>query len=123
YYWIVSGVASTGETVWSKTQSFTIMNEMSENLLGVELKAIVYPNPVNNDQVSVSFDTPHTGMVTISLFDLGGRFLYKEEVDHKAKVVSTVTIPITGLTKGIYPVVIQSGTSIITKKLVIMNTP
>ncbi len=121
YYWAVSGVASTGETVWSKTNSFTIKDNIAEALQGNDLKAIVYPNPIKNDQVSVSFDTEVTGIFNVSLFDVSGRLLYGKKVEHEGNVISTISIPTASLSKGIYTVRIQSGTLLIAKKLVVMD--
>lgn len=75
----------------------------------------VYPNPAN-DMVNLSFKED-LGVVDIKLTDLSGRLV--KQVTYQNTQDKTVTLDVSGLTKGIYLLDIISTETRITEKLII----
>lgn len=57
----------------------------------------VFPNPVQNEQLTVKSNTTQTGPVDLSVFDTAGKLLYNTKVDSKDLNQQQVQIPMKGL--------------------------
>jgi hypothetical protein len=121
YYWRVSGIAETGETIFSKTKSFkTQAIDYFANKDG-SIKASVYPNPISENMLNIAFSGSYEGKYSIKIFNMNGGLLYNSELFNESNVVSSLQVNITDFQSGIYMVVIQSGDSIYNNKLVVFH--
>lgn len=80
-----------------------------------------YPNPFN-PSTSIAFGLPQSGKVTLEVFDLLGRkvaTLLNDE--NKSAGRYTVNFDANGLSSGMYIYRLQTGSSIITKKLTLIK--
>jgi hypothetical protein len=77
-------------------------------------KAAIYPNPAS-DQVHISFGSVTNG--TIGIYDLSG----KEVMQQGANGKKEYTVSTTGIAAGTYFLMINTGRTIQTHKLVIMH--
>jgi hypothetical protein len=122
YYWAIRGICESGDLVWSPTQAFTILDDEISITEKNDLKAIIYPNPSNQKNIHVIIDSPEPSRISLSLFDITGRYIHNREFEHNASGPTTIMLSNLDLTPGVYFVVIRSNQSSITKKLIITNS-
>ncbi len=107
----------TGRVVFEKQMLFTT---------GVDEKvksgfnAAVYPNPVS-DVMNVVVNPGKSKSVLITLLDLSGRSVVTRRYDLQSDDLSTLQIPVHELKSGMYMVKIQSGSNVISRKVVVNN--
>jgi hypothetical protein len=77
----------------------------------------IYPNP-NNGEFTVQINSLNNGLYELSVVDLVGKELYKEEINCNAGS-NIQKLNLQQLEKGIYLVHIRKGEGTITKKLFI----
>jgi hypothetical protein len=80
----------------------------------------VYPNPANI-QTSVILNPGNIQIIDISLADLSGQVVYKEQLQVQKRELNTITLPLSGITSGIYLLRIQAGNQNMVKKIVIQH--
>jgi len=83
----------------------------------VQLDVKIYPNPAS-EKVVVSFDLDQKKPLTISITDLNGRIVFEENTFSSQGRFSK-EINLQGLSKGMYLVSVQSGSSVRTTKLIV----
>jgi hypothetical protein len=86
-------------------------NKVSPNGLAI------YPNPAN-DRLNISIPPVTSGMTILTLNDLSGRTIRKEEVDANTTIL---TWDVSALTSGIYVIQASSGSGTTVKKVVISH--
>ena len=109
--------SSTGKIVFQKEViSFTGIDDLGKS----GFNAAVYPNPVNNE-MNLVLNPGKSRSAIVTLLDMSGRMVLTQRYDLTAEELSTVKIPVSGLRAGIYMVKIQSGTNVISRKIVVNN--
>lgn len=107
--------SSTGRIVLEKRlNSFTGVNEISKS----GFNAAVYPNPVN-DVMNLVLNPGKSRLAIVSILDMSGRTVLSKRFDVQTEELSTLKIPVSGLPSGIYMVKVQSGTNVISRKVVV----
>lgn len=79
----------------------------------------LYPNPISNQEFNLAFDVKHAGQFKIALTDITGKEVYVIEngLIQSSNYQQHVRLP--ELNKGIYFLSIQSGSELLTKKLLV----
>lgn len=101
-----------------KSQGLTRVNEIS---MDFESGLTVFPNPVNeSDVISVKLDIETTNNSSIELLDvLGNQIIMLPLSLNTSKQEQIITIPIAGLSNGMYMIRVQNGEQILTEKVII----
>jgi len=81
---------------------------------GIEL----FPNPAKSGRVTVQYALPHAGPLTVTLLDVSGRAVKTQEVAATSRSGS-FSIDARGLKAGVYVMKLESGTTSLTRKLVV----
>jgi hypothetical protein len=81
---------------------------------GIEL----LPNPAKAGRVTVHYALPHAGPMTVTLLDVSGRAVRTQEVAATNRSGS-FSIDVKSLNAGVYVMKLESGSSSLTRKLVI----
>lgn len=118
YYWTVKGTRGR-DIVWSRTQAFTVPagNPVTEEENG--LKATIFPNPGGGQNIHVLLSSQESGIISISLYDISGKLLCRQEVGYIAPSPVTVTLPVRNMEAGLYFVRISGASVSASKKLII----
>jgi len=82
--------------------------------------AAVYPNPVNV-VMNVAINPGFSDEVEVALFDISGHPVFNQRYKLQSEVLSTLQIPVTTYSSGIYVARIQAGKNIVTRKVVLNN--
>jgi hypothetical protein len=80
-----------------------------------ETAPVIYPNPVKN-QLNVAIDPVQPVIVMISITDLVGRTILREE--HEINSAETMVLDVSRLAKGIYSLTITGLDASITEKII-----
>jgi len=80
--------------------------------------AAVYPNPVS-EVMNLVINPGKSGNALVSLLDISGRTVLTRRYDLQPEELSTLRIPVSGLPSGIYMLKIQSGSNVISRKVVV----
>ncbi len=75
------------------------------------------PNPAG-EQVMIQITTPLSEEVTLSIINLAGKAVYNKPVQLNKDMKTVVELELSGLVAGVYFVVMQSASGIVTEKLV-----
>ncbi len=121
YYWAVRGKNKGGDIVTSDIYSFKV-GEKNANGSASELKAFVYPNPGESDNINISLQCAKQNNVTIKIYSMNGNVLYTKNVEYSGTGILNVPLNDLSLTSGIYFVEIRSGSDKVIKKLIITKT-
>lgn len=89
------------------TTVFASINELSLN------NVKVYPNPATN-QINITINNGYSKSTSVKLIDVNGREVFKQE-----NVKSNFTINTESSPRGVYLLVLQNETSILTKKVIL----
>jgi hypothetical protein len=108
--------SSTGRIVFN-TQLITSLTGISEKDKS-GFNAAVYPNPVN-DVMNLVLNPGKSKLAVVSILDMSGRTVLNKHFDVQAENLSTLKIPVSSLPSGMYVVKIQSGTNVISRKVVV----
>ncbi len=79
----------------------------------------VYPNPVTGREIAVRFELPEVGQYMLSLHDLSGRLVRILEHETALSGVVSRSFPVGSLAAGTYIVVLRTGQSVKTQKILI----
>lgn len=79
-----------------------------------------YPNPFN-PTTNISFSVPNEGLVKVSVFDLSGRMVAGLVNEYKSAGSYSVTFNASELSSGIYYYSIETGSSRITKQMMLIK--
>lgn len=91
---------------------------VSTKNLDQSVKANIYPNPAA-DAVVIDYNTAFDGDVKVSVVDLNGKAVYSNTFANQAAGNNKIELNVNNYTSGVYQVVIEANSSMITKKLVI----
>lgn len=91
---------------------------VSTKNIAESVKANVYPNPAK-DNVVIDYNTAFDGDVKVSIVDLTGKAVYANSFANQAAGNNKIELNVNNFTAGVYQVVIEANSSIVTKKLVI----
>ena len=91
---------------------------VSTKNLGESVKANIYPNPAK-DVAVIDYNTAFDGDVKVSVIDLNGKAVYSNTFANQAAGNNKIELNVNNYTSGVYQVVIEANSSMITKKLVI----
>ena len=107
--------SSTGRIVLQKEQNtFTGIDELAKS----GFNATVYPNPVN-EVMNLVINPGKSRNALVSLYDLSGREVLTRRYDLQPEDFSTLQIPVSGIPSGMYMLKIQSGSNVISRKVVV----
>jgi len=121
YHWRVSGIAATGETVFSQTKSFNTKSLELFSNKSSSIKATIYPNPISKNLLNITFSSSEEGKCLVKVINMKGCLLYNTELINESEVVSNLQLDISDFQSGIYGVIIQSGESTYYSKLVVFH--
>jgi hypothetical protein len=108
---------SIGKFVFKKEMnSFTGVNEITKS----GFNASVYPNPVNQ-VMNLVINPGKSRMTLVSIVDMTGHTVLSKRYDMQSEELSTLQIPVSGLSSGMYMVKIQAGGNIIARKVIVNN--
>lgn len=88
----------------------------AESLSGEKNQIVVYPNPVDRQQLNILFPSTWSGITKIILQDLGGRIHYSLSTTN----LSNIRLPCE-LTKGSYILIIEHNKQIYYEKIILLN--
>ncbi|MEN9839790.1 MAG: hypothetical protein RL177_1269, partial [Bacteroidota bacterium] len=125
YYWRVRAGNEGGWGPWSAVRSFVTGTVVSIDGNGVELPTELtlnqnHPNPFNPSTV-VSFGLPESGSVKLAVYDILGREVAVLADGTFAAGWHQVRFDATGLATGMYLYRIQTGGTVITKRMVLLK--
>jgi hypothetical protein len=83
----------------------------------INLKTNIFPNPFT-DQTNVVFELPNEQIINVSLYDNSGKLISVIDSGHKIKGTYNYTINGYNLTAGIYFVVLQTTTGMLSSKII-----
>lgn len=107
--------SSTGRIVLQKDDNyFTGIDEIAES----GFNAAVYPNPVK-DLMNLVVNPGKSKSVQVSVIDLSGRSVVSKKYDLPSGDLSTIQIPVQDIKSGMYMLKIQSGSSVISRKVIV----
>ncbi len=119
YYWAVTGKDENGHPVWSPARSFTMKPNDTGHSSG-ELKASVYPNPGNGDEIRIVVCPSKDEPFEVTLLDMSGRFIASAKVAAPGSAQTVTTkLPAGNLKPGIYFLKIKASGEQIIRKVVI----
>lgn len=110
-YYRIKQVDYDGASSLSKTASVFFETE--------KIVADVYPNPVNNNTVTLTFPKDMDGELTVELFDLSGKLIYQNYIEEVYFDSPTQTLDLQNVTNGIYFLKIGTHQGIQTTKLIV----
>ena len=111
------------EFVGSSTGRIVLQKEVN-TITGIDevvksgFNAAVYPNPVS-EVMNLVINPGKSGNALVSLLDISGRTVLTRRYDLQPEELSTLRIPVSGLPSGIYMLKIQSGSNVISRKVVV----
>ncbi|MEI6059833.1 MAG: T9SS type A sorting domain-containing protein [Bacteroidota bacterium] len=109
--------STTGRIVLQKEMiSAAGINEFEKS----DLNAAIYPNPVNG-VMNLVINPGASNSAFVSLHDLAGRSVFGKSFELQSEILSTLQIPVEGISPGIYVVSIQAGKNTINRKVIIKN--
>ncbi|MEM1121040.1 MAG: T9SS type A sorting domain-containing protein, partial [Bacteroidota bacterium] len=79
---------------------------------------LVYPNPINSDNLYFSFDNPSAQRITIEITNLTGQIVRSQDFDLGAGR-QDLTVNITGLEMGVYATNLRAGQRLLSTTLVV----
>lgn len=125
YYWRVRAGNDGGWSPWSAVRSFVTGTVVSIDDRGVELPTELtlhqnHPNPFNPSTV-VSFGLPEAGSIRLAVYDVLGREVAVLADGAFAAGWHQVRFDATGLATGMYLYRIQTGSTVITKRMVLLK--
>jgi len=88
--------------------------DIDETTTSIENSLRVYPNPTTSN-ANIEFDAPKSGLVNIELYDITGK---KNLTTQNDLQTGMQTFNVSGLTNGVYTVVIKSDNYIYTSKII-----
>ncbi len=104
---------------WIPTQTFSIQIDEDATVnttnLPLDQTLKVFPNPAR-DHLNVAFGQSVNGPVTLSLFNLQGQRLLRQE---RQSVSGGITLPLSGLPKGVYALQLQTGQGLVSRKIAV----
>ncbi|MCF8318504.1 MAG: choice-of-anchor J domain-containing protein [Haliscomenobacter sp.] len=92
------------------------INEIVSSDLGIN----VYPNPMS-DRANVEFSLTTIENVTISVYNTFGQLVISQELGQLAAGQYTKSIDLSGNTSGVYQIMIQIGSTIISRKVTLIK--
>jgi hypothetical protein len=107
--------SSTGLIAFNKElNSLTGVNKIEKS----GLNAAIYPNPVK-DVMNLVVNPGKSGVILVSLLNMTGKTVFSKNYELPEESLSTVQIPVSDFTSGMYVVRIQVGTSTIARKVIV----
>ncbi len=108
-------VSESKLVTWNKFDTTTGLQEFSPEEFDVKL----FPNPVKNDLLKMSFILQNPSDVVISFFNVVGQQISSRMLKEQSVGMHTEVFPLDNLSKGIYTIRIQTAHSFTCKKMVI----
>jgi len=101
---VISTFSSGGLTLTHGFQQKIIITTVEENILN-PVKVIIFPNPTS-EGVSIEFDTPTDGEISLYLFDNQGKLMKTEQIE---AATTNKEIKMQDLPSGIYYLRLTKG--------------
>ena len=117
---VYASTSSTGMWTRSLSEIVTRMNKKDDHIAISFALAQNYPNPFNPTTV-ISYQLPANNLVTLKVYDILGRLVSTLVSDRQTAGAHSVTFNATNLSSGVYFYRLQAGTSIETKKLLLLK--
>jgi hypothetical protein len=106
---------SSGSSIFQKElNSFTGVNENQKS--GVN--AAIYPNPVK-DVMNLVINPGKSEVILVSVLNMTGKTVLSKNYELPEETLSTLQVPVSDLSPGMYVVRIQVGTSTIARKVIV----
>jgi hypothetical protein len=107
--------SSAGWASMYDVQIFDPLKSANDAASNITASAVVYPNPVaNGEYLTISLSNITNAESNITIYDLNGRTLLNQTISSPQVQLNT-----SDLIRGIYVVVIKSGSVIMTQKLIV----
>ncbi|MFI5163935.1 MAG: glycosyl hydrolase family 18 protein [Bacteroidia bacterium] len=110
------------EDCTDSTSLLTAINQIISTTTSVqktqanEVKLDIYPNPVT-DLITMHLEFPENGMISLSLYDITGRVIYKIEKAVDEQPSYQLSIPVSNLNSGIYFLKLETASSVLIRKI------
>lgn len=118
YHWRVKAVSAVNETPWGDERNFTTTSPISVPELALNNEQIsVYPSP-SRGKLTVEIGCNQAANLNLVLSNILGQQVMTQTTQVKAGV-NTISLHLDDLTNGIYVLRIQSGSQVITRKVVL----
>jgi hypothetical protein len=85
-----------------------------------DFNAAVYPNPVS-DVMNLVLNPGKSRLAVVSLLDISGRTVLSQRYELQVETLSTLRIPVSEVSSGLYIVRIQVGANVISRKVIVNN--
>ncbi|MDB5226436.1 MAG: inlJ [Bacteroidota bacterium] len=92
----------------------TVLTSLQHHTGGGMIK--VYPNP-NSGIFMLEFNSDYSGELNISISDITGRLVYKNQLQHQQKTI--IPFNITTLASGLYSIILKTDKEQFTEKIII----
>jgi hypothetical protein len=119
YYWRVRACHQRDTSEWSEQRSFTVMGVGIDPLELHDHLVSMYPNPCSG-QVYLRLAKGGSGNIRITVMNLVGQNRIDETIQYTQGMLIK-TLDISQLPDGIYIVRMESGKSVITRKLIVQK--
>jgi hypothetical protein len=110
----------TGGTTGDITFDLGRVSSLGVGNSGNTLSAKIYPNPAS-DRTRVYYTTGNDGRVLIQVMDLTGRTVRQQVAEALGSELNESTLELSGLTPGVYMVMITTGSKKSVQKLIVNN--
>ena len=117
YKLVFTGFAgsSTGRVKMNTQQvSITAVKETEKS----GFNAAIYPNPVS-DVMNLVLNPGKSRDVKITVLNMSGHTVLNQSFEIQSENLSTLRIPVSGLSSGMYMVRIQAGTNVLSRKMIV----
>lgn len=119
-YWTVMAVTTEESIVWSESRPLILGREEIKNDPENNLKAIPYPNPLNESSLHLLIDTKEKGEMLVRIYSVEGRMVYQTVMTHDSEGAQTYELPQMNLSRGMYILEASINKKHAVKKLAIL---
>lgn len=112
-YYRIKAIDKTDKNIYSKIVK-VITGEAKNNIT-------VYPNPITGSTTNLQFENIPAGKYSLQLFNADGKMIWQKSIDHQSAAATYQVQLGSGLSKGIYHLLIQGNNNKYDKKLFIVE--
>lgn len=122
YYKAVDNAPFPGTTFYRikviYPSSFRFSDVISVSLLSRKENVFIFPNPIQNNKLNFQFSYPKVGRFTLTLMDVAGNEIYRDEFDYPGGSISQTFRLQPSYKKGIYLLRISNKEAFFTKLII-----
>ena len=108
-YYRIRAIDKTDKNTYSKIVK-VVTGDAKNNIT-------VYPNPITGSTTNLQFQNIPSGNYSLQLFNAAGKMIWQKNIDHQSTVTTYQVQLGSGLSKGIYHLLIQGNNNKFDKKL------